>query len=30
MDLSDHPHLQAVGSQPIDLRQYEQLLNSSG
>ena len=30
MDLSDHPHLQAVGSQPIDLRQYEQLLSSSG
>ena len=30
MALSDHPHLQAVGSQPIDLHQYEQLLSSSG
>ena len=30
MDLSNHPHLQAVGSQPIDLHQYEQLLSSSG
>jgi len=26
----DQPHLQAVGTQPIDLRQYEQLLSSSG
>jgi len=30
MDLADHPHLQAVGRQPIDLHQYEQLLSSSG
>src|SRR5260370_37921562 len=30
MDLCDHPHLQAVGTQPIDLHQYEQLLSSSG
>jgi hypothetical protein len=30
LDLSDHPHLQAVGTQPIDLHQYEQLLSSSG
>jgi hypothetical protein len=30
MALSDHPHLQTVGSQPIDLHQYEQLLSSSG
>jgi transposase len=30
MELSDHPHLQAVGTQPIDLHQYEQLLSSSG
>ena len=26
----DQPHLQAIGTQPIDLRQYEQLLRSSG
>jgi len=26
----DQPHLQAIGTQPIDLRQYEQLLSSSG
>ena len=25
----DQPHLQAVGTQPVDLRQYEQLLRSS-
>jgi len=30
MELSDHTRLQAVGSQPIDLHQYEQLLSSSG
>jgi transposase len=30
MDLSAHPHLQAIGSQPLDLHQYEQLLSSSG
>ncbi len=30
MDLADQPHLQAVGSQPIDLHQYEQLLRPSG
>ena len=30
LDLTDHPHLQAIGNQPIDLRQYEQLLRSSG
>jgi len=30
IDLSDPPHLQAVGCQPIDLHQYEQLLSSSG
>jgi hypothetical protein len=30
MELSDHPHLQAIGNQPIDLHQYEQLLSSSG
>src|SRR3989440_1180466 len=27
---TSHPHLQAVGTQPLDLRQYEQLLGSSG
>jgi hypothetical protein len=30
-ELADHPHLQAIGtigSQPIDLRRYEQLLQS--
>jgi transposase len=26
LDLSDHPYLGAVGAQPIDLHQYEQLL----
>ena len=30
MALTDHPQLQALGSQPIDLHQYEQLLSSSG
>jgi hypothetical protein len=30
MDLADYPHLQAIGNQPLDLRQYEQLLSSSG
>ena len=30
LDLSDQPHLQAVGHQPINLQQYEQLLTSSG
>ncbi|HZR41090.1 MAG TPA: IS21 family transposase, partial [Ktedonobacteraceae bacterium] len=30
LDLSAHPHLQAVGHQPINLQQYEQLLTSSG
>jgi hypothetical protein len=30
LDLSEHPHLQTVGRQPINLRQYEQLLTSSG
>ncbi len=30
LDLTSHPHLQAVGHQPINLRQYEQLLTSSG
>ena len=30
LDLTDQPHLQAVGHQPINLRQYEQLLTSSG
>ncbi len=30
LDLTDQPHLQAVGTQPIDLRQYEQLLRSPG
>src|SRR5229473_3324073 len=30
LDLTNHPHLQAVGHQPINLRQYEQLLTSSG
>ena len=27
---TEHPHLQAVGTQPLDLHQYEQLLPSSG
>jgi transposase len=26
LDLADHPHLAALGAQPIDLHQYEQLL----
>ena len=26
LDLSDQPHLGAIGAQPIDLRQYDQLL----
>jgi transposase len=30
LDLSDRPQLQAIGLQPIDLHQYEQLLKSSG
>jgi hypothetical protein len=30
LELAKHPRLQAVGNQPIDLRQYEQLLRSSG
>lgn len=30
LDLTNQPHLQAVGHQPIDLHQYEQLLPSSG
>jgi hypothetical protein len=30
VDLSHHPHLQAVGHQPINLGQYEQLLPSFG
>ena len=30
LELSNHPHLQTVGNQPLDLRQYEQLLRSSG
>jgi len=30
LQLAEHSHLQAVGTQPIDLRQYEQLLRSSG
>src|SRR6266550_2055440 len=28
--LAEHPHLQAIGTQPLDLRRYEQLLGSSG
>jgi hypothetical protein len=30
LELGARSHLQAVGNQPIDLRQYEQLLRSSG
>ena len=30
LDLSNQPHLQAVGHQAINLHQYEQLLTSSG
>ncbi len=30
LDLTAQPHLQSVGTQPVDLRQYEQLLRSSG
>ncbi len=30
LDLSDQPHLQAYGHQPINLQQYERLLTSSG
>lgn len=30
MQRAAQPHLQAVGTQPIDLHQYEQLLSSSG
>jgi transposase len=26
LSLTDHPHLQTIGNQPIDLRQYERLL----
>jgi transposase len=29
LDLTEHPHLQAIGMQPIDLRQYEQLLHAT-
>jgi transposase len=29
LDLTEHPHLQAIGMQPIDLRQYEQLLHTT-
>jgi hypothetical protein len=27
LDLSDRPHLQTVGTQPVDLQQYDQLLH---
>jgi hypothetical protein len=30
LQMAEYSHLQAVGTQPIDLRQYEQLLRSSG
>jgi hypothetical protein len=30
LELAERPHLQTVGTQPIDLHQYEQLLRSSG
>jgi hypothetical protein len=30
LELAAPPHLQTVGNQPINLRQYEQLLKSSG
>jgi len=29
LELAEHPHLRTVGTQPIDLHQYEQLLRSS-
>jgi hypothetical protein len=29
LDLTEHPHLQTIGMQPIDLRQYEQLLHTT-
>ena len=30
LQVVDQSHLQAIGTQPIDLHQYEQLLSSSG
>jgi hypothetical protein len=30
LDLSGYPQLQAIGAQPVNLRQYDRLLASAG